>query len=391
LLAQLPLQRPDLLYIVDSAGRDLLGRPVPQFIEASVGRRPFPVRPRTDRDARLLSQLVSSSNETFALSLSAIRIGPFGILGSPETPIIASVVTLLVSAVVCFLLARFLSAPIQHLRDATHSIAAGDLSVRVAGLLGGRRDELAMLAVDFDSMAMRLRTLLESQQQLLRDVSHELRSPLARLQIALGLARRPQADLSQELDRIEQEALRLDELIGEILSLCRLDDPSRRVQTEEVAVDELLESLCENARMEAEARDIRVDLKMQPELELQGDRELLYRAFENILRNAVRFSPTGGMIVVTAERVAAGIAVAVRDQGPGVPPESLQRIFEPFYRVGSARDRDSGGNGIGLAITARVVRLHEGTVSARNLDEGGLRVEVTLPAAPPTTQNVTSS
>ena len=135
--------------------------------------------------------------------------------------------TLLVSAIVCFLLARYLSDPVRHLRAATRSIADGDLRVRVSSLMGTRRDELAMLAFDFDAMAERLRALLESQRQLLRDVSHELRSPLARLQIALGLARRPNANLEQEFDRIEQETQRLDELIGEILSLSRLDDPAR--------------------------------------------------------------------------------------------------------------------------------------------------------------------
>ena len=153
--------------------------------------------------------------------------GPFGVFGSKETPIITALATLLVSAIVCFLLARYLSDPIRHLRAATRSIADGNLSVRVSSLMGQRRDELALLAFDFDVMAERLRSLLESQRQLLRDVSHELRSPLARLQIALGLARRPHANLEQEFDRIEQETQRLDELIGEILSLSRLDDPAR--------------------------------------------------------------------------------------------------------------------------------------------------------------------
>jgi signal transduction histidine kinase len=377
LLQQLPIQRPDRLYVIDDNGRDLLGRPVPEFLQARVGRRPFPTQ-RGTRDDRLLSRLVGPNNESFAVSLSGER-PPFGLLGPPETPIIAAGLTLLVSTIVCFLLARFLSAPIKLLRNATHSIAAGDLNVRVSGLLGKRRDELATLAVDFDVMAVRLRALLDSHQQLLRDVSHELRSPLARLQIALGLARRPNANLGQEFDRIEREAQRLDDLIGEILSLCRLDDPARAVSIDDVSIDELLETLIDNARVEAEPRSIDITVDAPAGLSVQGDRELLYRAVENVLRNAVRFSPDHGRVEVSAQATATGVSVVIRDHGPGVPAESLQRIFEPFFRVGEARDRDTGGHGIGLAITARVVRLHEGTVTAANQPDGGLQITLSLP------------
>jgi two-component system, OmpR family, sensor kinase len=379
LLQQLPVQRPDRVYVINDSGQDLLGRPVPDFLQARVGRRPFPTQ-RGTRDERLLSRLVAPNNESFALSLSVLR-PPFGLFGPPETPIIAAVLTLLVSTIVCFLLARSLSAPIKLLRNATHSIAAGDLNVRVSGLLGTRRDELAALAVDFDVMAVRLRALLDSHQHLLRDVSHELRSPLARLQIALGLARRPSANLTQEFDRIEHEAQRLDDLIGEILSLCRLDDPARTLRIDEVAIDELLETLVDNARVEAEPHDVSISLLVPAGMAVQGDRELLYRAVENVLRNAVRFSPDHGRVEVQAQARAAGISLVIRDNGPGVPADSLQRIFEPFYRVGEARDRDSGGHGIGLAITARVVRLHDGTVTAANQPGGGLEVIITLPLA----------
>jgi len=377
---------PARLYLLDQSGHDILGRPVPEFLQASLGRRPFP-RPadghRSASELRLLSQLVSPTNETFALSLLSFRGGPLGIFGSPATPIVALVITSLVGTVVCFLLARFLSAPIHELRAATHAIAAGDLGVRVGTTLGERRDEIAMLALDFDAMSERLRVLLESRQQLLRDISHELRSPLARLQLALGLARRPDADLARELDRIERETQRLDELIGEIMSLCRLDDPARQLEAEPVTLDELLEGLCDAVAVEAEAAGVRVDRRCPPELAIRGDRELLYRALENVVRNAIRFSPRGGLVTVSAEAADSGVVVRIADQGPGVPAELLGRIFEPFFRVGSARDRDSGGNGIGLAITARVMGLHGGRVSARNRESGGLLVELRLPHEPP--------
>jgi two-component system sensor histidine kinase CpxA len=370
---QTTLERAERLYVVDDEGKDLLQRPVPDFLQARVGRRAFP-QERGTREERL----------GLALSLSAQRppFGLFGLFGSPETPVIAATLTLLVSAAVCYLLARYLSAPIQALRNATHSIAAGDLTVRVAGVVGKRRDELANLAVDFDAMSVRLRALMDSHQTLLRDVSHELRSPLARMQIALGLARRPSANLPQELDRIEREAQRLDDLIGEILSLCRLDDPARKMQLEDVHLEELLEQLCDNARVEADTRQVTLTMQCDRQLQLQGDRELLFRALENVLRNAVRFSPDHGAVSVTAEPQPNGVQISIQDQGPGVPAESLQRIFEPFYRVAEARDRDSGGNGVGLAIAARVVRLHEGTLSAANVVAGGLLVQIKLPLKP---------
>jgi signal transduction histidine kinase len=375
---------PDRLFVIDSHGNDLLGRRVPEFLRARFSRGGVPGRvpelPPDARDVRLLSQLVSPSDETYALSLLRVRRGgPLGILNPTQTPIVTAIATLLVSTIVCFLLARYLSDPIRHLRAATRSIAAGNLGVRVSSLMGGRRDELGMLALDFDLMAERLRALLASHRELLRDVSHELRSPLARLQIALGLARRPNANLEQEFDRIEQETARLDELIGEILSLSRLDDPVRAMVAEPVNLEEIIETQVDNARVEAEPRSIQVLTGAMAPVIIQGDRELLYRAVENVLRNAVRFSPTSGIVEVAVVGSTETALIRVRDHGPGVPEDVLARIFEPFFCVASARDRESGGYGIGLAITARVAALHGGSVRASNAEGGGLLVEIELP------------
>jgi signal transduction histidine kinase len=339
--------------------------------------------PPDARDVRWLSQLVAPGDQVYALSLQRLRRGPRGLFSSAQTPLITAVTTLLVSTIVCFLLARYLSDPIRHLRAATRSIAAGDLGVRVSGLLGTRRDELALLALDFDVMAERLRGLLESHRTLLRDVSHELRSPLARLQIALGLARRPQANLEQEFDRIERETGRLDELIGEILSLSRLDDPAHTLLAERVNLEELLETLLDNTRVEAEPRAITIHASTSAGLSVEGDRELLFRAIENVLRNALSFSPDGAAVQLSANAQAGQAVVRISDQGPGVPPAALERIFEPFFCVAKARDRDSGGYGIGLAITARVAALHGGSVRARNIPDGGLEVEILLPLHQP--------
>jgi signal transduction histidine kinase len=382
---EIPQQNPqDRLFLLDPRGADLLGRPLPDMLRMASGPPP-PGPPRRFGDLRLLTQLESPTHETYALSLLH-RFNLFGIFGSTTTPVVALLATLLTSTCVCYLLARYLSDPVRHLRAATHSIADGDLRVRVSTLIGRRRDELAMLAVDFDAMAERLRNLIESQRQLLRDVSHELRSPLARLQIALGLARRPQANLEQEFDRIEQETQRLDELIGEILSLSRLEDPARELAAEQVNLEELLEALAENARLEADPRFVRVDLTVPAGLSITGDRELLFRALENVLRNALSHAPNGSTVELSARTAGEQVLIRISDQGPGVPPELLERIFEPFFRVGKARDRasgDPGGYGIGLAITARVVGLHTGSVRARNLPAGGLQVEIALPRTQP--------
>jgi two-component system sensor histidine kinase CpxA len=375
---------PDRLYVLDQHGNDLLQRPVPPMLQEQAGHRPGRhAGPARLRGLRLQSQLVSPNNETYALSLLHRWRLPFGIFSTLDEALIGLIAALVVSAVLCFLLARYLSDPVRHLRAATHSIAGGDLRVRVSSLIGRRRDELALLAFDFDAMAERLRGLLESQRQLLRDVSHELRSPLARLQIALGLARRPNANLEQELDRIEHEAQRLDELIGEILSLSRLEDTSRTLHPEKINLTELLETLLENARLEAEARWVRLELHVPEGVTVAADRELLFRALENILRNAVAYSPHGALVQLSARLQEAEVIIEITDQGPGVPNDLLERIFEPFFRVGKAREHDSGGHGIGLAIAARVVALHGGRVCARNVPAGGLQVEVTLPVRPP--------
>jgi len=374
---------PDRLYVLDRRADDLLGRRVPEFLRARLGRGAsagrLPDLPADTRDVRWLSQLIAPGDEPYALSLLRLRRGALGIFNPTETPIVTGIITLLVGTIVCFLLARYLSDPIRHLRAATRSIAAGDLRVRVSNLLGARRDELALLALDFDLMAERLRGLLESHRELLRDVSHELRSPLARLQIALGLARRPSADLPREFDRIEQEVARLDELIGEILSLSRLDDPGRSLAAEPVSIEELLETLVENARLEAEPRSVRVLVTLLASLSVSGDRELLFRAIENVLRNAVRFAPEGSTVELALEREADQALIRISDRGPGVPVEALQRIFEPFFSVAKARNREAAGYGIGLAITARVVALHGGSVQACNRLDGGLQVELRLP------------
>ncbi len=283
--------------------------------------------------------------------------------------------------VVSFFLARSLAAPIRELRRATRQLADGDLTARVGPALGRRRDETAELGRDFDRMAGRLEALVEAQRRLLRDISHELRSPLARLGVALGLARQKAgAEAGAALDRIEGEAARVNELIGELLTLARLEDGGDGLAREAVDLGALVRRVVADADYEARSRNRSVRLAEGARVELSGVPELLRRALENVLRNAVRFTAEGTEVEVALVRGAAGAArVTVRDRGPGVPEAALGELFRPFYRVADARDRQSGGVGLGLTIADRAVRLHGGTVRAENAPEGGLVVTLELP------------
>lgn len=291
------------------------------------------------------------------------------------------VLLVLVTALVSFLLARVLTRPIRTLRDATHKIAAGDTSVRV-GRVAGAGDEIAALAADFDRMTARIEDLLHARERLLRDVSHELRSPLARLQVALGIARqRATPEMMPLLDRMERESERLGELISLVLSMARLEQAHEIAQPAEVRLDELVRALASDASFEAEASDRAVRVVKDEPASVRGDAELLRQAAENVVRNAVRFAPPGTDVEIELERVnGSAVELRVRDHGPGVPEAALGEIFRPFTRVDEARDRVSGGAGIGLAITERAVRLHEGSVAAANAEGGGLVVTIRLPA-----------
>jgi two-component system, OmpR family, sensor kinase len=367
-------------FVLDSEGRDLLERPLPP---APNRARAAHGRTATVPIGRSL-MLVGADGRTFRV---IVNPGPFrglarhfGELELPGVRAATLIIALVVSAVICFFLARYLTAPVDRLRDASRRIAAGDLNVRVLPSLKGRKDDLGLLAADFDAMAERLRSLLESKQQLLRDVSHELRSPLARLQLALSLAQRGDMGTADNLARIGREADRLEQLIARALLLTRLERPALGIESERLDVAALLEEIVADVAIEADARGSRVDLKTAGTLELMGDREALRSAFENVLRNAVRYSPTGSQLSVRAQRSAASIEVEIEDQGPGVPEKDLALIFEPFYRVDASRDRAEGGEGLGLAIAARAVALHHGSIEARNRQTAGLTVRIVLPA-----------
>lgn len=281
----------------------------------------------------------------------------------------------------CYLLAWRLTAPIRRLRKAAQQLAQGDLTTRVGIGAEARGDEITDLGRDFDRMAEQLEGLMAAQKQLVRDISHELRSPLARLNVALGLARREApASAAPAFDRIEQESDRLNQMISELLTLTLLEGGGTALEKEQVDLAALTAEVVHDADFEAAGSGRAVQLIAAPVPLLLGNYELLRRALENVVRNAVRYTASGTAVEVRLELDAADqICLWVRDHGPGVPEEALSAIFKPFFRVAEARDRQSGGTGIGLAITAGTVRHHGGSVTARNLPEGGLEVLIRLP------------
>ncbi len=278
-------------------------------------------------------------------------------------------------------LAAYLARPVSRLRDGLRKLAQGDLGVRLTSGMGRRRDEIADLAQDFDAMAERLQQLIASRDRLLHDVSHELRSPLARMSIAVGLARKNGEVPETALTRIETEGRRLNEIVGDLLSLSRAESDAG---DEEIYFDlgALLQVVCDDARFEAQPRGVEVRLELAPELAdpdhaplLRGAPQLLRRGIENVIRNALRFSPSGDAVTVRAKVADGGFEIEVNDRGPGVPPALLATMFEPFVK-GPAESR---GVGLGLSIARRALAAHGGTLQAFNREGGGLLMRIGLP------------
>jgi two-component system sensor histidine kinase CpxA len=304
------------------------------------------------------------------------------VLGTADVQLLQLFIVLGISGSVSWYLARTMTRPVERLQASARALANGNLDARVGDEFFLRKDELSVLAHDFDQMADRLRGLIDSKERLLRDVSHELRTPLARLRLALGLARREGANLEREHDRIQREAERLDELIGDILSLARLDtsQPRFTLQHEPLDLAALIAGVVEDARIEATAQGKQITFDHPGELEIQGVEEMLHSAIENVVRNAVRFTAPGTAVELSLKQYGGTAVLTVRDHGPGVPEAELSRLFEPFYRVQQqARERDTGGYGLGLAITSRVMVGHGGDVSARNAIDGGLIITFNVP------------
>jgi len=375
--------------LLDDHGQVLVGTPSSEAARVGdqvikSGKAAFEMTPRMAYSAQFGT---APSGRRYVLVAELPRVGPFyAFRGTTSTHLLRWALAVLISGLICYLLAWYLTRPILRLRAATRELTAGNLAARAGGGIEKRRDELGLLVRDFNQMAERIETLVDSELQLIRDISHELRSPLARLNVALGLARqRAGAEATPYLDRIEREAERLNELIGRLLTLARLEGATAPPEQAPVSLSELVREVADDASFEAESRRCSVDVHAVEGCTTMGSPDLLRSAVENVVRNAVRYTAEGTPVEIelacTGSNGTQWAAIRVRDHGPGLPESELGNVFRPFYRVNTARERETGGTGLGLAITERAVRLHGGSVRAVNAPGGGLLVEMRLPVA----------
>ena len=392
------------VYIVDKRNEDLLSRDLSELADDRIkayrartvrryvddpgyveGMEPESTLRAAHRQAWWnIRRLYLNDSTRYELIFDPMFTPGFGDFGHPNLPWLLLIFALTVSGLVCYGLARYLVLPLRDLQVGVRRLATGDLTPLSMGTASTRRDDVGVLARDVETMAERIRDLITMKETLLRDVSHELRSPLARLQVALGLARRGGERLPVQLDRIERECAFLEEMTRRILESASIEARSGTLHA--LVLDPIVDRVVDDACFEASTRQVGVRVvRASRPLCLHGDAVALHSAIENVLRNALRFSPSGSEVVVTLKEepgpVHAWVCVDIADRGPGVPQADLDRIFAPFFRVAAARDRNSGGVGLGLAIVAEAVRRHGGRVSARNRDDGaGLIVSLCLPA-----------
>ena len=387
-LDELQSQKSVRFYFFDEQGKPLLDRGAPEIIlrfaanknaiEASTKQNLSLVNPR---QGVALRQAVGPSGRKY---IFAFQQAPMTIMPVSDAigahPYRRLAVIGLFGAALCFLLTRNITQPIVRLRRAAASIAAGRLKTRVDPRVLRRHDEIGTLGRDFDRMAEQIETLVTAQRDLLGDVSHELRSPLARLVVAIGLLRTASPEEAPEyLRRIEQEADRLDKLIGQLLTLTRIESGVESAQRETFDLTNLVQEVAADGDFEAQAHDRTVKLVQMDACTMVGVPEMLRSAIENIVRNAIRHTSAGTSVEITLKQTNPGKAIIkVRDYGPGVPDRMLADIFRPFHQVPESGSNPQGA-GLGLAIADRVARMHEGSVSARNAVDRGLIVEMELP------------
>jgi two-component system sensor histidine kinase CpxA len=366
-------------YLLDAAGNDVLGRPLPEqerlvfaralatgHSNARLGRYWTAASPVSASDGRRL---------TFVMEAHPLRGFLDGTFFSSLSSRIAA--GLVLAALLCLVLARHITRPIRILEQATTRMAAGDLSVRTLPSIAGRQDELAAMAASFDGMAERIELLLTTERQMLADISHELRSPLTRMGVSLELLRRGEQDV---IEPMQADMERLNAMIGQILELARFDLQSAGGVRGKVDLQAVLEEVVETGKYEGRGKECVITLKPAGSAPVLGEYAALRSCFENILRNAIFYSPVGGCVEVSVEAESRGLVVRIEDAGPGVPEESLGKIFTPFFRV-SAVTPHPHGSGLGLSISSRIVARYGGTIRAENRAPGGLAVVVWLPGA----------
>lgn len=371
-LLNIPRMTRGHIYVTDAEGREVLGRD--QALRELIGRG-------TPMDETVFEDPDGRPYAVYTVN----RAPPSTILApGPEGTALRLAAAALISALISYFLARSLATPLEALRRASRKIAAGDLATRVSRSMPARQDEIGQLAADFDAMAVRLEAMQIANRRLLQDVSHELRSPLARLSVALEIARKKGAGhIESEIERISLESERLETLVNDVLGLLRESSDATLRLDEDIELNDLLTDLVDVVNYEVPEGKPGLAWTPAEPCVLHGDRELLWRAVENLLRNALRHTDPERGVRLTLEpsRKKSNVLITVRDFGGGVPEAELAKIFEPFYRVQESRDRGSGGHGLGLSIAANAVHRHGGTIEASNAPDGGLIVQISLPAA----------
>ena len=335
-------------YLFDDEGKEILSQPTPPEVDAMAmsALQTVGTKIQVSHDTNFSATRTTGSTGTHYVLIVGTHVESMAdVLRAPiQVQIVRAAAVVFIAGFVCFWLTRYITAPILHLRAATHRLAMGNLSARVGAEAGNRNDELAELSRDFDHMAEQIESLISSQRRLLADISHELRSPLARLESGS--------------EQLEGEPVMLDQGVAEVAA---------------------------DADFEAQSRKRHVRVVQTDACTIPGNKGLLRSAIENVIRNAVNYTAEGTEVEISLQKLSsngdAAALITVRDRGRGVPEESLPDIFLPFYRVGHARDRSTGGSGLGLSITDRAIRLHGGSVRAMNCRDGGLLIELRLPCA----------
>jgi two-component system sensor histidine kinase CpxA len=367
-------------YLLDAAGHDVLGAPFPEHMLGVYERSQ-----RTGRSASSLgrywtaaSPVQDSNGRRYVFVMEAhpdrgFLDGTFSMSFAPR--LLGGIV---LAALLCLLLARHITQPIRLLEAAASRLAVGDMSVRTRPALAGRNDELASMAAAFDSMAERIESLLQTQRQMLADISHELRSPLTRIGVSLELLRRGETDV---VEPMQADLDRLNEMIGQVLELTRLDLQESVSPLGTVDLASVLEDIVERANYEGRGEGKTVMLHLETkDCILRGEQSALRSCLENIVRNALQCSPAAGLIRIKLRPLRENwIEIRVDDNGPGVPEESLPHLFAPFFRVAATAAAHPFGSGLGLSISARVVAGYGGTISATNRPPNGLSIQLTLP------------
>ena len=381
LLDGLSLEHRSRYWLVDSAGQELTGRPLPPRILQEALAAENNEGMYRSFEANVLAARATTPKGEFLL-IAELTPPPVG-QRVPGDLLWTLKLGTIFSAIICLVIAHYLTKPIERLRDATHELARGNLDIRAGENLGRRKDEIADLVRDFDSMAGELRNQIQSERNLLSGVSHELRSPISRIRLALALARNAGDDERAEmLDRIEQDTIQLDSMLERILTVARLESGQQQPRFEPISLNDVVDDVLHDANFEAAATGATISYHCGGTVEVNGDAGLLRSAVENIVRNAIFYSGQGGQIEVKLEKSDSTAVISVRDNGPGVPEKALPLLFKPFYRVDDSRGTTTGGMGLGLAIVRNAVAAHGGSVSAKNILPHGLKVELRLPTTP---------